>query len=215
MFIGVLMINKKFHMLTVVASAPKTDKNLKWECLCECGETTVVRGSALRNGTTKSCGCLHSTRLTTHGGKGTRLYDIWSNLRRRCYDPNCKDYKNYGGRGISYPPAWDNFQVFKDWAESTGYDETLTIERIDVNKSYSEDNCLWDTWNVQASNKRKEVNKTSKFLGVSKRNKKWEASVKWLGENYYLGLYADEHSAALNRDAFIKQNKWPHKLNFD
>lgn len=209
------MLGQVFGKLRVLASAPKTDKNLKWECVCTCGNITVVRASNLRTGKTVSCGCAQTAAVTKHGGKGTRLYTTWSNMRRRCYDPKAKDYANYGGRGISYPKEWNDFGAFQQWALSTGYTDLLTIDREDVNADYSVNNCRWVDWNVQASNQRKELNTSSTYLGVTQRSpSKWEANVKRIGLNYYVGVYPTELQAAQARDAYITSMGWPHKLNF-
>lgn len=209
------MIGKVFGRLTVIDKAPKTDKNSKWNCICSCGNRTVVRGSNLKAGQTRSCGCLNRETATKHGGVGTRLYRTWESMRRRCNNKNTAKYPDYGGRGISYPPEWDDFSVFKKWALSSGYDDTLTIERIDVNKSYSEDNCTWADRFTQAANRRKMSNKSSKYIGVYERgNDKWGACIKVKYKNYYLGQFDSELEAAKCRDAFIKSNNLPHKLNF-
>ena len=89
-----------------------------------------------------------------HGESRTRLYRTWQDLKRRCYDPNRRDYKHYGLRGIIVCDEWkDNFLEFKKWALSNGYDDSLTIERINVDGNYSPDNCKWIPFKAQGSNK--------------------------------------------------------------
>lgn len=207
------MIGKRFGKLLVVDSDPKKDKHLMWKCLCDCGNTTSVRGSSLRGNRTKSCGCLQKESVTIHGGKGTRLYQTWVNMRRRCTDPNAKDYKNYGALGVTYIKEWDDFSVFRDWAMSNGYQDHLTIDRKKVEGNYEPDNCRWSDWSTQAANQRKGLNKSSKYLGVTKRNGRWEASVKRFGKSHYVGTFDNEEDAAKARDAYIIENNWPHKLN--
>jgi hypothetical protein len=76
-----------------------------------------------------------------HGGKHTRLYIIWGDMKQRCVNPNREDYKHYGGKGISVCDQWKNdFAVFRDFALSHGYDDTLTIDRIDSDGNYEPDN---------------------------------------------------------------------------
>jgi len=208
------MIGKTFGRLTVVAPAAKTDRHLKWECLCVCGNLTKVRASSLRTGITTSCGCANRDAVTTHGGKKTRLYQTWINMRRRCTDTKATDYKNYGALGITYAHTWDNFAVFREWAIKAGYTDELTIDRIHVEGNYEPDNCKWSDWNTQAANQRKAANTSSKYLGVSLRGSKWEASIKRSGVAYYVGTFDTELEAAIARDDFIKTNNWPHKLNF-
>lgn len=80
-----------------------------------------------------------------HGGKGTRLYNIWCHMKQRCYDENAHNYKFYGGKGIKVQSEFHCFKRFRDWALSNGYEENLTLDRIDSNKWYSSHNCQWLT----------------------------------------------------------------------
>lgn len=209
------MLNQRYGQLVIIGVAPSyRGKARQWECQCDCGNIKVIRANALRRGDTTSCGCAQKKAVTTHGGKGTRLYQTWINLRRRCNDPNSKGYKNYGGRGITYPSDWEDFAKFREWALSTGYTDQLTIERRNVDKDYSSSNCYWAGWDIQAANRRKRQNKSSQYIGVTRKRDRWEASIKHDHKSIYIGFYNTELDAAQARDQYVKDNNLPHKLNF-
>ena len=158
----------KFNRLTVIERAGSDKQNrAKWLCQCDCGRKTVVNTSSLRNGHTKSCGCLFIEQSKAnlpkdvsneknpnyrHGGSKQRLYHIWVDIKRRCYDKNCDHYYTYGARGIKICKEWKNsYPAFREWAEANGFRHDSTgreqsIDRIDVNKDYSPDNCRFITY---------------------------------------------------------------------
>lgn len=144
----------RFGRLT--ATRVVAGKLRKWECACDCGEVSVVITAALINGNTKSCGCLSvdllRTRVITHGDSKSRLYQCWSSMRGRCQNPADTSFSYYGGRGISVCSEWQDYLVFREWALSHGYSDDLTLERLDVNKGYGPNNCLWIIHEAQALN---------------------------------------------------------------
>lgn len=106
------------------------------------------------------------------GRKGTRLYRIYNAMKSRCYNPNIPSFKYYGGRGITVCNEWLNdFSTFKEWALNNGYNDNLTIERLDVNGNYEPSNCIWATYKVQANNMRS--NRLITINGVTKNLTEW------------------------------------------
>ena len=149
---------KKFGKLTALYRLHNYHKKgTYWICVCDCGNFIETSYDSLHNNA-KSCGCLRkettSKRFKTHGKRNTRLYNIYKGMKARCYNKNNHKYKNYGGRGITVCKEWLNdFTTFYDWSMSHGYDDTLTIDRIDVNGNYEPDNCRWITNDEQQRNK--------------------------------------------------------------
>jgi len=153
------LTGQKFGRLTAIKPVGKSKShNILWLCKCDCGNYHTTAAVYLNNGDCKSCGCLKrqmaKDRTTKHGKKGTRIYIIWQNIKRRCTNPNNPNYKDYGGRGISYCSEWEEFEPFYEWAIKNGYKDDLTIDRIDVNGNYCPNNCRWVTQEQQQYNKR-------------------------------------------------------------
>lgn len=153
------MTGKRFGQLVVIEQAGNSSAGAAiWRCQCDCGKETKTNGGDLRFGKSTSCGHdnMKKFRASTikHGQTGTRLYRTWKNMRSRCNNPNASRFEIYGGRGISVCKEWDKFEVFYEWALDNGYNDSLTIERKNVDGNYEPENCCWITSKMQAMNKR-------------------------------------------------------------
>lgn len=170
------LTGKNFGRLTVLKEDPiRRNNRVFWICQCECGNEVSVGRNELQSGQTKSCGCLKlkNEGLTTRTNyKNNRLYNIWRGMKKRCTLPSDKDYKNYGGRGISLCSEWLNdFLTFYNWAINNGYSEELTIDRINYDGNYEPSNCRWVTIKEQNNNKRSNIFFT--YKGKTQSMSKW------------------------------------------
>lgn len=162
-------------------------ENKNFICKCDCGNTKSVKPSYLFNGKQTTCGLqcpIHKEK--NKGYTHTRLYRIWSGMKGRCGNPNNESYERYGGRGITVCKEWkESFECFRSWALENGYQENLTIDRIDGNKGYSPDNCRWATYKEQRKNEANRYTyseyvpygKVYEVDGASKTLKEWAKTV--------------------------------------
>lgn len=163
----------KYGRLTVVGRAsnamhPNGKSSTRWVCLCDCGKTVTVLGDNLESGHTKSCGCISTETPANlrHGMVGTRLYNVWTNMKQRCYNEDCPSFERYGGRGITVCDEWkDDFEAFAEWANENGFSESLTIDRVDNNSGYSPDNCRWTTMLIQRHNQERLCDWNELYIG--------------------------------------------------
>ena len=164
------LTGQKFNKLTVKGIASRNP--LYWECVCDCGNIVNVRTSNLKRGMVKSCGCLHHKGNPKHHLSNTRIYRIYKKMIRRCCSPDEPAYINYGARGISVCNEWkESVENFYNWAIANGYDDQLTIDRIDNDGDYCPENCRWITLEAQSRNRRSNIDVT--INGVTKTLTEW------------------------------------------
>lgn len=157
----------EFERLKVLSFDSVKNGQKMWKCRCSCGNEVIVSASHLKTGHTRSCGCIQKELAREfcgklaykHGHSAERLYYVWGAMKRRCYSKKAKNYYNYGGRGIRVCDEWMDYEKFKEWAYSHGYDDSAvrgktTIDRIDIDGNYCPENCMFISNTEQARNKR-------------------------------------------------------------
>lgn len=163
-----------YNRLTVVSFKGRIKRHSYWNCICECGNKSVVDAYELKKGRSKSCGCyikearkgfippINNRKI--HGLCNHKLYAVHRSMIARCNNKNNKSYSRYGGRGIKVCDRWLNFIDFYNDMNPT-YQEGLTLERIDYNGDYCLENCKWETYLGQARNTRS--NKIVTYNGIT------------------------------------------------
>lgn len=198
------LVGMKFGRLTVVSLSSDRGNGkkpvTKWNCVCECGNKVVVTTNALKTGHTVSCGC---KKIKHHRANKERLYQTWCNMRNRCRNKNRPDWKRYGGKGITICPEWDDYAVFREWALSNGYNDNLTIDRIDSNGNYCPENCRWVDYKVQANNISR--NHIIEYQGEKKTMAEW---ADYFGLSYSAMQHRVERGWSMDRIASQKQRSW-------
>lgn len=181
---------KKFGRLTVCGVVWSEKKRCNvWLCNCDCGATVTATSYELKKGFKQSCGCLQKEiaskkivenrkklGIVNHNLSHTRIYRSWHHMKSRCYNKRDASYERYGARGITVCDEWkDNFKAFYDWSYFHGYNDTLTLDRIDNSLGYSPSNCRWITNKQQQRNKRNNV--FIVYRGIKKVLKDWADSM--------------------------------------
>lgn len=146
-------IGRKNNMLTIVGIGKKNGKK-HFICTCDCGNTTLVKPIHWERGDIVSCGCYQENR-SVDADEVHRIREIYHGMKTRCLNPNNPSYYNYGGRGIKICDEWlSDVNNFIEWSFANGYNNKLTIDRINPNGNYEPGNCRWTTYKIQNINRR-------------------------------------------------------------
>jgi len=210
------LTGQRFGKLKVIRRVESRIKNKpEWLCKCDCGNKSTVMGYRLRDGVTKSCGCVkrnvlgNITRKHGHTAnrKPSRTYSTWHGMMQRCYYPDHTSYEYYGARGITVCKRWHKFENFlADMGEKP---HDLTLSRKNNNGNYTPSNCSWQTDAQQTRNKssnlfvkingkRMIITDACNKLGIKRGNFiAWYTTHRDLSPQRALRLYAEQ------------RNKWP------
>ena len=152
------LTGKRFGRLVARTFHDTISTGARWICNCDCGNTSIVTANNLRAKQTISCGCYRrettSKRFRVHGKRWTREYNVWLCAKNRCFNPRCKTYPDYGGRGIQMCDEWKH--SFNAFLEHMGKcPEGMTLDRINNDGNYEPANCRWTTVQTQNNNQRR------------------------------------------------------------
>jgi hypothetical protein len=155
------------NRLTVIAEIDSISVRVS----CLCGNIKIIQKDHFKDGHTKSCGCIRAERKRpvrtepvkvfpkyVHRNEDLSLWDTWQGMRQRCYNPKCKRYSQYGGRGITVCERWKNFDAF--FEDVSPRPKVMTLDRVDNDKGYSPDNFRWATVKEQNNNKQQTLKVT-------------------------------------------------------
>ena len=159
----------RFGEWTLLGQHVIRGKSAVEKCRCSCGTLRDIKRCVLRTGKSRSCGCKKGEHVSKHGMYSTPTYVCWQQAKKRCENVDDKDYKSYGGRGITFCSRWQEFENFL--ADMGVKPSGLTLGRVDNNGPYSPENCEWQTLKQQARNKRNTKHLT--INGVTKSLADW------------------------------------------
>ena len=178
-----------------------------------CNSEFKIMAQTFKKGKVMNCRSCGSSK---HKQTNTRLYNIWTSMKQRCFNKKTNNYQKYGDRGIKVCDEWLEFEDFYKWSMLNEYEDNLTIDRKNNDLGYCPDNCRWTNHFIQQSNKiRLSAKNTSGYRGVTSRGKKCNYRVFVTNKNttIYLGSYKTALEGAIVRDKYIIEKNLPHTLN--
>jgi hypothetical protein len=200
------LTGQKFRQLTAVRYTGEANRHKQrlWECVCDCGNTTVVATRALTSGNTGSCGCQEGFRK--HGGSSKGSYYTWRGMMRRCYNPKDKDYAKYGAAGVVVQDSWHEYTTFaEDMGEPQG---SQTLHRVDPYGGYTKENCEWVSPTRQAREIRLSKKSKTGRTGVrQEKNGRFLATIGVAGK-YHYGKVRDTLEEAIEDRKAMEQKYW-------
>ena len=214
--------NKIYGRLEVIRFIHRIKGHNYHLCKCSCGKEVTVMEGNLKQGFTKSCGCLRkevtANKNKTHGYTKHSLYGVWCNMKERCYAVTCDRYMDYGGRGITICDVWLNdAKEFIEWCLYNGWKKGLQIDRENNDSGYCPSNCRFVTPLENNKNTRLiRSNNTSGYRGVSyhKATRRWYARTSINSKRINIGLFSNKVDAAVARDSYVISNSLHLPLNF-
>lgn len=169
------LLNQTFGYLTAISIDEErtTTNKTYWKCQCICGKIRSLQTHQLTSGKVTSCGCQNRKhKLGAIISQNKRLYSLYGAMLARCFNPKSISYRYYGAKGITVCDEWKNdFVAFMKWSINNGYNDALSIDRIDNSLGYCPSNCRWvEIWE-QANNKTTSVSYTHN--GETHNMKEW------------------------------------------
>jgi hypothetical protein len=195
----------------------KKGKQLRYALFqCHCGNQFETRIRHIIMGGTKSCGCKTNEYIRDatikHGLREHPLYKIWIGIKKRTFNPDTWNYKNYGGRGIFMFPPWiHDFSLFLDYVSALPnyMTQKYSLDRIDNNGNYEPGNLRWTTKHIQSTNKRPRIPSQSGHTDVYKsspKGHKWYVSINVNNITHRFNGFKTINEAVIARDKFIEDN---------
>ncbi len=201
------IIGKKFGKLTVTDEFRMCVGGTEWLCKCDCGNESWVYRGKLTSKHTTSCGCKQK-RL--NGLSNHKLYKVWWGIKERCYHPEYNiSYPNYGKKGIIMCEEWHDFMNFYNWSIENGWNESLSIDRLDVDDNYTPDNCRWITLSENVARSNKSVPRhilPFTYYGISPTGEEFEFS--------NANTFAQEHNLNANGLRRVARGERQHYKNW-